>query len=321
MEVIEKYMIFGGNYFKEDDMEFRKYQSLERFGKTEVKDIEIGECVIFPKIDGTNSSVWLKEGEVRAGSRKKELSLEADNAGFYKFATAHEGIKEYLKKHPTHRLYGEWLVPHSLRTYRDDAWRRFYIFDVCIDKGEDEVEYLPYNIYHPLLEEFDLDYIPPLGVVRNGTPEQFIHYLEENIFLIQDEKGAGEGIVIKNYDFYNRFGRQTWAKMVTSEFKEKHVRSMRTPQVNDDYIVEEKIIKEFCTEAFIEKEYAKLVNAQDGRFNSKDIPKLLGIIWHEFIVEESWNIVKHFRKPIIDYKLLNSLIVKKIKEVKSDVFN
>ena len=50
--------------------------------------------------------------------------------------------------------------------------------------------------------------------------------MEKNVFLIEDGKGAGEGIVIKNYDFRNRYNRNTFAKIVTSEFKEKHAKEM-----------------------------------------------------------------------------------------------
>ena len=103
-------------------MEFKKYQHLERFGTTEVKQIELGTCHVFPKLDGTNASVWLDEnGEVQAGSRKRHLSLDFDNAGFYAWVKEQSNILEYLKENPTHRLYGEWLVPHSLKTYREDA--------------------------------------------------------------------------------------------------------------------------------------------------------------------------------------------------------
>ena len=97
-------------------MEFRKYQHIERFGTTEVEGIEIGTCYVFPKIDGTNSSVWLNDGVVCAGSRNRQLTLEKDNAGFYAAISKDERIKAYLEKHPTHRLFGEWLVPHSLKT-------------------------------------------------------------------------------------------------------------------------------------------------------------------------------------------------------------
>ena len=213
-------------------MEFRKYQHIERFGTDEVENINIGKCYIFPKIDGTNSSCWLNaDGELRCGSRNRELTLEKDNAGFYAAMIKNENIINYLKAHPNHRIFGEWLVPHTLKTYRADAWRKFYVFDVAIDNDELErgLEYIPYDIYAPMLEEFGIEYIAPLRIVKNGDYEYFIHCLEVNDYLIEDGKGVGEGIVIKNYDFYNRYGRQTWAKIVRAEFKEKNRRVMGAP--------------------------------------------------------------------------------------------
>lgn len=301
-------------------MEFKKYQHIERYGNTEVKDIEIGECLIFPKLDGTNSQVFLdNNGNLKAGSRNRELTLEKDNAGFYAWALEQDNIKQYLQKHPTHRLYGEFLIPHSLRTYKDDAWRRFYIFDVCLDKDDGGVEYIPYDTYKPMLEEFNLDYIPPIMKIKNGSYEQFVKCLEQNVFLIQDGKGVGEGCVIKNYGFVNKFGRTTWAKIVTSEFKERHSKTMGCPEIKNEYIIEEKIIREFCTKAFIEKEYAKIVNEKEG-WSSKYIPELFGRVWYEFIIEESWNIIKKYKNPTINYKLLHNLMIGKIKDIKQDIF-
>ncbi|TVY09848.1 RNA ligase family protein [Paenibacillus cremeus] len=302
-------------------MEFRKYQHLERYSTDEVDGIELGECLVFPKLDGTNASVWLDdEGNVKAGSRNRELSLDKDNAGFYAYILTNKNIEAYLKKHPTHRLYGEFLVPHTIKTYREDAWRRFYIFDVTIDKDEEHVEYIPYDIYKPMLEEFELDYIAPLVKLKNGTYESFIKTLEQNNFLIKDGQGNGEGIVIKNYDFYNKYKRQTWAKIVTSEFKEKHYKTMGCPEVQLKEIVEQQIVDEFVTEAFVEKEYAKIVNENEG-WQSKYIPMLLGRVFSELIKEETWNILKKFKNPKIDFKTLNTLTINRVKQVKSSVFS
>ena len=75
---------------------FRKYQHLERFGTTEVEQIELGECFIFPKIDGTNASVWITNGVLQAGSRTRKLSLESDNAGFYGWVLKQDNLLNYL---------------------------------------------------------------------------------------------------------------------------------------------------------------------------------------------------------------------------------
>ena len=53
-------------------MEFRRYQHVCRLGTQDTDGILNGKCYIFPKIDGTNSSVWLDdEGNVCAGSRNR----------------------------------------------------------------------------------------------------------------------------------------------------------------------------------------------------------------------------------------------------------
>lgn len=301
-------------------MEFKRYQHVERYGTDEVDGIEIGKCYIFPKLDGTNGSLWLDDnGNIKAGSRNRELTLEQDNQGFYAYILSNENIKRYLKKHPTHRLYGEWLVPHSLHTYREDAWRRFYIFDVCLDKEDGDVEYIPYDIYKPMLEEFNLDYISVLAIIKNPSYEQLINILKQNIFLIEDGKGIGEGIVIKNYDFYNKWKRQTWAKIVSSEFKEQHAKIMGPPEINGKTLIEEKIIDDFCTSAFIEKEYAKIVNEMNG-WQSKYIPMLFDRVYSELVKEEIWNIIKKYKNPKIDFKTLYALLVNKVKEVKKELF-
>ncbi|HHX57755.1 MAG TPA: hypothetical protein GX710_07050, partial [Clostridiales bacterium] len=230
-----------------------------------------------------------------------------------------EKVLAYLQKHPTHRLFGEWLVPHSLKTYRDDAWRKFYIFDVCVDNdSETGLEYIPYDIYKPLLEEFNLNYLAPIKIIKNGDYDNFVKCLDQNIFLIKDGQGAGEGVVIKNYDFYNKYKRQTWAKIVTSEFKERHHKEMGAPVVNNK-MIEEEIVDEFVTSAFVEKEFAKLI-MEYGEWTSKMIPQLLGKVFYELINEEMWNICKKFKMPNINFKTLNSLTINKIKKVKPEIF-
>ena len=114
------------------------------------------------------------------------------------------------KEYPTWRLYGEFLVPHSLKTYEDDAWRKFYIFDVFDDTTE---TFIPYEEYQPVLEQYELDYIPVIATLKNATPEKLLDFLEKNVFLIRDGCGYGEGLVVKRYDYVNKYGRTTWAKV------------------------------------------------------------------------------------------------------------
>lgn len=300
-------------------MEFRKYQHIERFGTTEVQDIAIGECYVFPKIDGTNASVWLdNNGDVQCGSRKRQLSIKHDNAGFCKWVSEQENIHEYLFRHPTHRLFGEWLVPHSLKTYNDNAWREFYVFDVATD-NEDAHGYLHYVDYVEDLVDYAINVIPPIAICKNSTYKQFVEQLQKNDFLIQDGKGIGEGIVIKNYDYVNKYGRQTWAKIVTSEFKAKHRKEMGAPKIEGKKLIEVEIANKYVTVALCEKVKAKIENENNG-FSSKDITRLLNTVYYDVVKEESWNFVKEFKNPTINFKTLQHFVFAQVKVCLPDLF-
>lgn len=294
-------------------MEFKKYQHLERFGTTEVQGIEFGDCYVFPKIDGTNGSLWWNEGVLQAGSRRRHLTLEDDNAGFYEWAINQENLYAFFIENSKVTLYGEWLVPHALKTYRENAWRKFYVFDVVCDGN-----YLTYDEYQPLLESYNIDYIPYIAKIKNGTYEQFIKQLEHNVFLIEDGKGVGEGIVIKNYNYTNKYGRVVWAKIVTSEFKERHAKVHGGHEIKGKKLVEEEIANKYVTSALCEKVLAKIEN--DGGFSSKQIPRLLNTVYYDLVNEEVWNFIKEHKNPRIDFKTLQHFSFSKTKECLPNIF-
>lgn len=298
-------------------MNFEKYQHLERLGTEDVQNITLGQCHVFYKIDGTNASVWLgDDGQVKAGSRNREISADSDNAGFWVWVDANRSkFDKFFYQHPTVRLYGEWLVPHSLKTYREDAWREFYVFDVVKEDGE----YVEYETYQSTLTEFGINYIPPICSIKNPTMENLQRIQEKSgEFLIADGEGLGEGIVIKNYGFYNKWNRQVWAKLVTNEFKEKHQKEMGAPKHAAGVFIEEAIADKHCTPAFIRKEYAKMV--LDSPWQSRRIPELLGRIYHTLIVEESWNFVKENKNPTINFQTLQQMVNINIKAELKEIF-
>ena len=315
----------GGELFKngvdftveQTSSNFKKYQHLERFGTSETEGITEGYCYIFPKIDGTNASVWFEEGKIWAGSRNRPLSLENDNAGFLNAmlnTCAGAGVKDLFEDHPTLRLYGEWLVPHSLKTYDDDSWRTFYVFDVY--DGEKPMNY---EQYQELMTEYGIEYIPPICKIKNPTLEALQKCLDKNTFLIKDGMGIGEGIVVKNYNYQNRHGRQTWAKIVTNEFKALHGKVMGAPEVTCTKYVEEQIVEKYVTEDLIRKVKAKIEN-DEGSWSSKFIPRLLGDVFYDLVREDSWNFLKDFKFPVVDFKRLRNFCNQKIKYTVPEVF-
>ena len=295
-------------------MEFTKYMHLERLGTREVEGIEVGKTYVFPKLDGTNASVWMDDDlNLAAGSRNRTLSIDADNAGFLNFVIQCPDIKSYLEKNPNDTLYGEWLVPHSLKTYQDTAWRRFYVFDVMRNG-----KMLSYDDYQLDIETHNLDYISPIAIINNASVDMFEKSLDKNTFMLKDGGGVGEGVVIKNYDFFNSFGRQVWAKIVTNSFKEKHVKAMG-PQVLTGDLIEVKIVEKYVTEALVNKVYDKISVAESG-WQAKFIPRLLNTVFYDLIKEETWEFVKENKNPKIDFGLLQRYCFAKVKEVRQDVF-
>lgn len=295
---------------------------MTRLGASGTEGILEGEVYIQSKIDGTNSSVFLNEdGTIGCGSRRRNLNKFEDNQGFYNHFSKNENIKKYLEKHPTHRLFGEFLKPHSLRTYIDTAWDKFYVFDVCIDDSEDEMNYLSFDEYQPLLEEFGIDYIPILAKLTNPTIEQLTEIMNQNTYLIKENCGCGEGIVIKNYNYRNKYGNIVWAKMISSEYLDK--RSKTNSEKVNAMPVEVKISHRFATDALIEKEYQKIINGDNFdpiTERRRIIPCLLQTVYNSIIEEEMWNIIKDYKNPTIDFKRLQKEITNRIKIYKSDLF-
>lgn len=292
-------------------MAFEKYQSLERLGTQATEGILEGYVHVFFKIDGTNASLWMDE-RVRGGSRNRELGLQNDNAGFLNWAVKQKRFERFFEAYPHLRLYGEWLVPHSLKTYRDDAWRDFYAFDVLNDETK---EYLTYDAYSVLLAGFEINYVPPLAIIKNPSNCDILKLLEKSgQYLVKDGEGGGEGLVFKNYDYTNKYGDKIWAKMITNEFKEVHHKEMGAPLINGTLLIEERIVDEFATEEFFKKELAK-IELDQGGWSPKLIPMYLGKTWNTFLKEETPNFCHAHKDPTVNFRTLRNLFQRKAKGV------
>jgi len=289
----------------------------DRLGCSEVQEILCGTVYVFPKIDGTNAQVWADiDGNMHYGSRRRELTLDNDNAGFMAWASGNENITSFCQVHRETHLFGEWLVPHSLKTYRENAWRRFYVFDVVTFNGDD-ARHMDYESYKPALDARDIEYIVPQRILINPSVEDCMRETDANEWLVTE--GKGEGVVLKNYDFVNKYGRQVWAKIVTSDFKQKHHKEMGAPITKCTSLVEPEVVEDLLTADIIDKVYANIC-CSEGGWSSKMIPRLLETVWHDFVIECSYEMVKKWKLPTINYKTLKAFTIQKIKALKPELF-
>lgn len=85
---------------------FTEFQKIPRLSR---------DCVITEKLDGTNAQISISEnGQIRAGSRTRWITPEADNYGFARWIKANE--TELLKLGPG-RHFGEWWGQGIQRNY------------------------------------------------------------------------------------------------------------------------------------------------------------------------------------------------------------
>lgn len=300
-------------------MRFMEYMHIERLGNDKVEGILYGKIYIFPKIDGTNGSVYLQNKQLNAANKRRKLTTDNDNNGFLDHLLSNKlKFLAYFKQYPNHILFMEYLIPHSLTTYRDSAWGKAYVLDVYECINEEHGRYLPYEDYSSIIEQFDIEYIPPLAIINNPESTDLEKYIQRNTYLIKENEGIGEGIVIKNYSFKNRYGETIWAKIVTNEFKDIH-RKEQGPDIINRNSIEQIIIEKYCTSQFIDKTFHK-IRVENNGWNSDNIPDLFSRSYHDFVTEEIWDIIKDYKKPTIDFKKLYFHMVKRIKNVKSELF-
>ena len=320
---------------------FRKFDHVERGKHRGVDGIARGTCHVFPKLDGTNGHVWAEEAGVDAGigyvvkcgSRNNVLSETKDNAGFHAYINGDSDVAENLRlfvlAHPDLILYGEWLVPHTIKGYQDDAWRKFYVFDVFSRTAE---AYVSYDIYYDQLVEAGIDVLPAVVMTNPAGPE-----LDElaavNAYLCKPGE-FGEGIVLKNYGWRNLFDRQPWMKVLRDGFMDKKAK----PAKGADYGAQESEIAEALVDGhLVEKEFAKGVvrlaesmkvhlDINTDGFVEEHRGKVIGILLAQVfndVIDDGLTAraLKKFGFPTVDFRVLRAAVTRRVKELKPELFS
>ena len=117
-------------------MKFKPYPKVQGLHKEECDGLLYGNCIIQEKIDGANASIWMEEDGIHCGSRTRDLTIiNKGFNGFKEYVESHEGIKNLLTTYPHLRLYGEWLVRHTIG-YNELSYKHFYLYEIENEEGE-----------------------------------------------------------------------------------------------------------------------------------------------------------------------------------------
>ena len=191
--------------------------------------------VIQEKLDGSNASFTVENGELQCFSRRKLLNEKETLNGFYGWV--HENIHEYLFDFlENYIIFGEWLVKHKIQ-YKEECYKEFYVFDIY-DK-EEEV-YLSLKNMHRIASYLELKTVKTLLIAEPShhlntlTPQNIQDLVGKSDMTVKPD--TGEGIVLKYLD--GKSEHEDYYKVVSNEFKEFNRQKMKTEIKNNDSVAD-----------------------------------------------------------------------------------
>lgn len=313
-------------------MAFVKYQHVERIDSVDVQGLLDGKCSIFPKMDGSNMGVYSEDGKMRMMSRNVDITDSEEP--FAVFARSNDSIVRFVRDFPGIRMYGEWMVPHTVKSYIPEVWGRWFVFDLAVDDHDavysytdkDGSErtldcrnrgYIPYEEYVPVLEAYGIEYVERLCVEDRPTQERLQEIADrEDSWMMA--VGCGEGIVVKRYGYRNPYGFSVWAKVINSEYSKfkTEFRRLKREAADAGGTIEYKIAITYVTPDMVNKEYDR-IRVDQGDVNPR---MLLGTVFHCLIKEHTWDAIKKFKIDRLDIKNLRRECEMRVKMVRPEVF-
>jgi len=259
--------------------EHKKYTDIIRMGHQSTQGvINVGDWItISEKLDGSNSSFMKDEDspiDVSCYSRNQKLSDSNSLNGFY-FWVMENISSQHEKLNPNYRYFGEWLCKHKI-VYKENMYKKFYLFSII---DETTGLYLSDEIVKSEAERLGLTTV---DYFYEGEYISFEHLMS---FVGQSNNtevlNTGEGIVIKNIKYINKYGSQLFIKMVSEKFAE--IQSQKLPKDPSAFNEIESLVRMVLTENRVEKILLKQVDEGllDENFGIEDMGKILKLITSE----------------------------------------
>mgnify|MGYP000922987051 CR=1 FL=1 len=236
--------------------EIKKYTDVVRLGKSQTANvIQEGDYIsITEKIDGANSSFILDDASelgVSCYSRNTPLSEENRLRGFYDWVL-NNIIPIKNKLNPNYRYFGEWLVSHKV-VYKPEMYNNFYLFSIW---DEEKQEYLPDEIVKSEANKLNIQTVTYFYEGKYISFEHLMSFVGKSDKTL--EPNDGEGVVVKNNNYKDKYGNQVFVKLVSEKFAEVQKQKLpKNPNVDSELIGK---IKSVLTEARVDKLIHKLVD-------------------------------------------------------------
>jgi hypothetical protein len=253
------------------------YPSIFNLGHAAIVDLFRDSVILQEKVDGSQFSFGVRDGELFARSKGQQLIVEAPEKMFTKAIESIKSIQHLLQDGWTYR--GEYLSSphHNTLTYNRIPRNHIILYD--IDVGMDQYS-IPSDVelYANVL---GLESVPTFYV---GVVESFDHFMN----LLDRESVLGgpkiEGVVIKNYARWGRDKRPLFGKYVRPEFKEQNSIAFRASNPTSKDIVQQ-VIATYRNDVRWNKAIQHLRDEGKLENSMRDIPALFREIPEDILKE------------------------------------
>lgn len=249
--------------------QLRGYSSPFGIGHKALQDFWEGTIYVSEKIDGSQFSFGLVDGELVCRSRRVEIN-QLDPGMFRLGCETAWALSEAGKLQDGWTYRGEFLAKpkHNTMAYERAPAGFIMLFDV--DRGDQD--YVSPSTLFDIAANIGLESAPMLGTFFGKPAMETLSALLE----VESVLGGGkvEGIVMKNYGLFGRDKKTLMAKLVSQEFIEKHSKSWggRNPG-RKQFIAT--MIEGLATEARWMKAVQHLREAGTIEGEMQDIPEIM----------------------------------------------
>ena len=203
-------------------------------------------------------------------------------------------------------------------SYNETAYKHFYLFDITeMDDEEDENIYEVKKVQDYVIgvaEHYDIRHPQYHGAFQDVSMDK----LTELAGYTEIGK-IGEGVVIKNYDFINKWGGVMYAKLVTESFKEDNNVTFGGNNKHSESYWEMYITNKYITLGRVQKIMHKIQPLIDERLDMKHIPRITHTVYMDMLSEEILEIQKKVKT--IDFYKLKRVVMLKTKQIYIDILN
>lgn len=247
------------------------YSKIYHLGHRALQDLLVGNVVVEEKVDGSQFTFGVRNGELHFRSRGATIYPENAPNLFKPAVDYIVSIKHLLVDGWTFRGEAMCKPRHNTLTYGRVPKHNVVIFDIETSDGQ---HFLLPEMKKAIAADLDLETVPVFHVGANLDFAGLKNVMEGESFL----GGAKmEGVVIKNYERFDEDKKVLMGKWVREEFKEIHQGAWKAANPSRSDVIEA-MVKVYRNE----NRWIKAVQHLRDQGLLKDAPSDIGLLVREF---------------------------------------